>query len=87
MQELRLDVSTGVGELAFSADEDPGRVNGAATVAITPTTGGSHRAIRGAFRIRIPLVGGTAEKKIVPGLVRRLHVEAAGLAARVAADA
>jgi hypothetical protein len=33
-----------------------------------------------------PLVGGTAEKKIVPGLVRRLHVEAEALAARIAAD-
>ena len=86
VQELRLDVTTGVGELAFSADEDAGRVNGVATVAITPTATGSHRAIRGDLRIRIPLVGGTAEKKIVPGLVRRLHVEAEALAARLAAD-
>ena len=86
VQELRLDVTTGAGGLAFSADEDAGRVNGAATVAITPTDTGSHRAISGDFHIRIPLVGGTAEKKIVPGLVRRLHVEAEALAARIAAD-
>jgi hypothetical protein len=86
VQELRLDVTTGVGELAFSAEEDAGRVNGAAAVAITPTATGSHRAIRGDFHIRIPLVGGTAEKKIVPGLVRRLRVEAEALAARLAVD-
>jgi Protein of unknown function (DUF2505) len=86
VQELRVDVTTGTGELAFSADDDAGRVNGAAAVAITPTATGSHRAISGDFHIRIPLVGGTAEKKIVPGLVRRLHVEAAALAARMATD-
>lgn len=86
VQELRLDVDTGVGELSFSADDDGGRVNGAATVAITPTGTGSHRAIAGDFHIRIPVVGGTAEKKIVPGLVRRLDVEAEALAARIAAD-
>ncbi len=86
VQELRLDVTSGAGELAFSADEDAGRVNGAATVAITPTATGAHRAIQGDFRIRIPLVGGTAERKIVPGLVRRLNVEAEALAARIAAD-
>ena len=87
VQELRLDVGTGVGTLSFSADEDAGRVNGDASVAIT-TTGAdrSHRGIAGDFRIRIPLVGGTAEKKIVPGLVRRLDVEASALAARLAAD-
>jgi hypothetical protein len=86
VQELRLDLTTGVGAMAFSADEDAGRVNGEATVAITPTDTGAHRAIAGDFHIRIPVVGRTAEKKIVPGLVRRLHVEAAALAARIAAD-
>ena len=88
VQELRLDVSTGVGELAFSADEDrrPRQRRGDGR---DHADGRRRRTarIRGDFRIRIPLVGGTAEKKIVPGLVRRLHVEAAGLAARVAADA
>ena len=79
-------MTTGLGAMAFSADEDAGRVNGSATVVITPTDAGAHRAIRGDFRIRIPVVGGTAEKKIVPGLVRRLHVEATALAACIAVE-
>ena len=54
VQELRLDLTTGVGAMAFSADEDAGRVNGEATVAITPTDTGAHRAIAGDFHIRIP---------------------------------
>ena len=86
VQELRLDVARGTGTLSFSAANDAGRVDGSAAVVITPTHDASaHRAIAGDFHIRIPLVGGTAEKKIVPGLVRRLDVEAAALSAALAA--
>ena len=35
IQELRLDTETLTGALSFSAEEDPGRLNGAAEVAIT----------------------------------------------------
>jgi hypothetical protein len=86
VQELRLDRATGAGTLSFSADDDGGRVNGEASVTITATDGdGSHRRIAGDFHIRIPVVGGTAERKIVPGLVRRLDVEAAALSDRLGA--
>jgi Protein of unknown function (DUF2505) len=88
VQELRLDVEQGTGALSFSADDDAGRVGGTASVTISPTKeDGAHRRIAGDFHIRIPLVGGTAERKIVPGLVRRLDVEAAALAARLASGA
>lgn len=87
IQDLRIDLATGHGTLSFSADEDAGRVNGSANVAITATGDpGAHRAIAGDFRIRIPVVGGTAERRIVPGLVRRLDVEATALASRLAGD-
>jgi len=86
VQELQLDHATGSGTLSFSADEDAGRVNGEASVTITSTGDStSHRRIAGDFHIRIPVVGGTAERAIVPGLVRRLDVEAAALAGRLAA--
>ena len=42
------------------------------------------RLISGDFRIKIPLVGGKAERAIVPGLVRRLDVEAAEVTAELA---
>jgi hypothetical protein len=81
VQELRIDVERGGGTLAFSADGDAGRVHGTATVTITATGDAScHRHIAGDFRIRIPGIGGTAERKIVPGLVRRLGVEADAVA-------
>jgi hypothetical protein len=85
VQELRIDVSTGAGTLGFSADGAGGRAEGSATVTITPTdTAGCRRRIDGDFRIRIPLLGGRAERAIVPGLERRLDVEAAAVASELA---
>jgi hypothetical protein len=81
IQELRLDTATFTGTLSFSAEEDASRVNGSAEVAITAVDGDtcSRRRIAGDLHVRVPLVGGTAERRIVPGLVRRLDVEAAAL--------
>src|SRR5690349_16905794 len=51
VQDLRIDVSTGVGTLGFTADGAGGRVDGSATVAITATGDGScRRRISGDFR-------------------------------------
>ena len=85
VQDLRIDVATGTGTLGFSADGVGGRADGTATVTITTTGAGAcRRRIAGDFRIRIPLVGGKAERAIVPGLERRLDVEAAAVAAELA---
>ncbi len=85
VQDLRIDVSTGAGTLGFSADGVGGRADGTATVTIVATGDGAcRRTISGDFRIRIPLLGGKAEKAIVPGLTRRLGVEADEVAAELA---
>ena len=87
IQELRLDTATYVGTLSFSAEEEPRKVNGAADVTIVATGNGCRRHIAGDFHLRIPVVGGTAEKKIVPGLTRRMDVEAAALTEKLNAPA
>ena len=81
IQELRLDAKTFTGTLTFSAEEDAARLNGEAKVVLT-ADGGAHssRRIAGDFHVRVPLIGGTAERRIVPGLIRRLDVEAAAVA-------
>lgn len=85
VQDLRIDVSTGTGALGFSADGVGGRADGTATVSFAPIgSGASRRTIRGDFRIRVPLLGAKAERAIVPGLERRLDVEAAALAVELA---
>jgi hypothetical protein len=81
VQDLRIDVERGVGTLTFSADGDAGRVNGTAAVTIAPTGDDAcRRRIAGDFRVRIPVVGTTAERKLVPGIVRRLGLEADAVA-------
>ena len=81
MQELRLDTGTFTGTLSFSAEQDAKRLNGEAVVAIAGADDRtrSRRRISGDLHVRVPLVGSTAERRIVPGLVRRLDVEAAAL--------
>jgi hypothetical protein len=85
IQELRLDTASYTGTLTFSV-ESGDRLNGDATVALTTSDDDAHtrRSIAGDLRVRVPLIGGAAERRIVPGVVRRLDVEAAALAAELA---
>jgi hypothetical protein len=81
IQELRLDIGTFAGTLTFAAEQDADRLGGSADVAITPLDDDhrSRRRIAGDLHVRVPVVGGPAERRIVPGLVRRLDVEASAL--------
>src|SRR4051812_4646786 len=68
IQALRLDTTTFVGTLAFSAEAAPDRLNGQAEVALVAD--GDDRCTRrigGDLHVKFPLVGGTAERRIVPG--------------------
>jgi Protein of unknown function (DUF2505) len=87
IQELRLDTSSYTGTLTFSAERGGNRLSGDATVALTSNDGDAHtrRSIAGDLRVRVPLIGGAAERRIVPGVVRRLDVEAAALATELVA--
>jgi Protein of unknown function (DUF2505) len=80
IQELRLDTVSFRGTLSFSAEHDT-RLSGSAEVVLAEAAGGasSRRTISGDLHVRVPLVGGTAERRLVPGLTRRLDVEAEAL--------
>jgi hypothetical protein len=85
IQDLRVDTTSLAGTLSYSADGDAGRLNGEGRVTFTATEGGGcARRIVGELRVRIPVVGGRAERAIVPGLLRRIDVEAAALTAELA---
>jgi len=84
IQALRLDTQTYQGTLTFSAEAAPDRLNGKADISLVADGNDRcERHIRGDLYVRVPLVGSTAERRIVPGLVARLDVEAAALAARL----
>ena len=86
IQELRLDTATYVGRLSFAAEAEADRLYGSAEVTLEDLDGArTRRRVVGELFVRVPIVGGSAERRIVPGLVRRLDVEADALTAALAA--
>ncbi|HEV3131105.1 MAG TPA: DUF2505 family protein [Acidimicrobiales bacterium] len=76
IQEVRVDRSGGSGGLRFEAEKDPRRLHGAADFTLTDTGAGSVRRIEGELVVAVPGIGRMAERRIVPGLLRRLDIEA-----------
>jgi hypothetical protein len=76
IQEARVDRSTGSGTLGFEAERDPRRLHGSAGFTVEPQGPGSVRRLDGELVVAVPGVGRMAERRIVPGLLSRLDVEA-----------
>jgi Protein of unknown function (DUF2505) len=84
VQAVRLDPASGRGQLTLEAEADPARLHGAATITVTPDQGGgSVRRLDGDFTVKVPLMGSRVERKLLPGILSRLDVEAAALVARL----
>jgi hypothetical protein len=80
IQEVHIDVEAGFGSLHFEADQDPNRLHGDAEFALTPTANGSLRQLDGDLVVAVAGIGRMAERRIVPGVLHRLDVEAQALA-------
>lgn len=85
IQELRLDRTGRTGRLDFHAEAEPRRLHGHADFVVEPRNSGSQRRLRGELVVAIPAVGGMAERRILPGLLRRLDVEARAIDERLRA--
>jgi Protein of unknown function (DUF2505) len=79
IQEVRVDRPAGSGALGFEAEKNPRQLHGAADFALTPDGAGTVRTIDGELVVSVPGIGHMAERRIVPGLVRRLDIEAQAL--------
>jgi hypothetical protein len=85
LQELHVDRSARTGRLTFAAEGAPERLHGAATFTLAPDGDETVRRLEGELVVDVPLVGGMAERRIVPGLLRRLDIEAQALDDRLRA--
>lgn len=82
LQDLDLDRATGAGRLKFAAEADPKRLHGRADFTLRPAAADGGRSVRrldGVLTVALSMVGSMAERRIVPGLQRRLDIEAAAL--------
>lgn len=89
VQDISLDAGPGTGTLStgtlsFGAEAEPGRLHGSARFRLEQDRGGTQRLIDGEVVVAVPGVGGMAERRIVPGLLRRLDIEAQALETHLA---
>jgi Protein of unknown function (DUF2505) len=85
IQEIDIDRSTTSGTLSFEAEADPKRLHGSADFTLVAEGEGSSRQLSGEVVVAVPLIGSWAERQILPGLLRRLDIEAESLDARLQA--
>jgi hypothetical protein len=76
IQEVRVDPSDGSGALRFDAEKDPRKLHGAAHFVLTESDDGTVRRLDGELVVAVPGIGRMAERRIVPGVVQRLDLEA-----------
>jgi hypothetical protein len=76
VQNVRVDPSGTRGDLTVTADAHPERLQFSGDYTLTATAGGTSRRLQGTFAIKVPLVGRRAEQHILPGLLRRIDLEA-----------
>ena len=84
IQEARFDRATNAGTLSITAEVNPKQLNAHARLTLTPDgEDACVRRLAGDFVVKVPIIGGTAERRILPGVLARLDVEADALRARL----
>src|SRR4051812_12855570 len=79
-QTLVFDTATHRGTLTVISEDGSERLKASGNIVLEETSEhGTRRTMRGDLRVRVPVVGGTAERRIVRGLVSRRDVEAEAL--------
>jgi hypothetical protein len=76
VQDVTIDREAGAGRLTFAAEGNQDRLYGAADFALRADDDETVWQLRGEVRVRLPLVSGSAERRIVAGVLRRLEIEA-----------
>ena len=75
-QTYRMRIDGSAGRLTIAPGQHSSLLDCSAAVTIREVDGGIERLINGMLKVRLPLVGGRAERALVPAILRRLDVEA-----------
>ena len=86
IQETRIDRSADSGVIHFEAERDPKRLHGSSDFVLTQDGDNTVRRLDGELIVALPGIGRMAERRIVPGVLRRLDIEAQALEDRLHAD-
>jgi hypothetical protein len=76
IQQVEVEGAADSGDLSFNAEADPKRLHGSAHFELQAAEGACVRRLSGELVVAVPLIGSRAERKIVPGVLRRLDIEA-----------
>lgn len=76
IQELVVDRASGAGQLTFGVEGNRHRLHGTADFTLHAEHDETVWELRGELRVSVPLVGGSAERRIVAGVLKRLDIEA-----------
>ena len=86
VQELRVDRAAATGSLAMAAESMPSGLHARADFTVAADgRRGAVRALHGDLVVGVPVIGPMAERRIVPGVLARLDVEAQALDAAASA--
>jgi hypothetical protein len=79
IQEIVLDLPALSGTITYAAESNPRLLHGQATFVLEPDGEGTVRRLEGELVVAVTGISTMAEHRIVPGLLRRLDVEAAAV--------
>jgi hypothetical protein len=79
IQEVRVNRQLGSGVLRFEAENDPRRLHGQADFILIEDGEGTVQTVDGELVVALPGIGRMAERRIVPGILVRMDIEAQAL--------
>ncbi len=85
LQELTVARAAGAGRLSFAVEGNPDRLRGLADFTLRPDGEQTVWRLDGEVRVRVPLVGGSAERRVLAGFRARLDREARHMGERLRA--
>ncbi len=83
LQELRVDARSGSGTLTMAAEGGARLLHSSADLVLTADGAGTVRHLDGELVVGVPGIGRMAERRIVPGLLGRLDIEAEAVRCRL----